>query len=341
MNSLFKRNFLRLIDFSENEIKKILLFSHHLKKRKKLGNEIKFLDGKNILLIFEKPSTRTRCSFEVSAFDQGANVTYLDQNSSQMNKKESIKDTAIVAGNIYDGIQYRGYNQKYVEHIAKYSKVPVWNGLTNEFHPTQVIADLFTIQENILYKSFNKINLTYIGDSSNNIGNSLLEASAITGINLTLISPKHYFPNKNLINYCTLLSKNKGGNIKITEDIETGVKLSDFIYTDVWFSMGDNKNTWKERINALRDYQVNSDIINLTNNKNVKFLHCLPSFHDNNSYIGKQISQKYGFNNGIEVTNDVFESDYSLVFKQSENRLHTIKAIMIYTLKKKINFELM
>ncbi|MFI4853169.1 MAG: ornithine carbamoyltransferase [Candidatus Makana argininalis] len=338
MNSLFKRNVLRLIDFSESEIKKILLFSKNLKKSKKLGNEIKYLNGKNILLIFEKPSTRTRCSFEVAAFDQGANITYLDQNTSQINKKESIKDTAIVAGKIYDGIQYRGYNHKNVENIAKYSKVPVWNGLTNEFHPTQLIADLFTINESLPYKPFNKINLTYIGDSSNNIGNSLLEASAITGINLTLISPKKYFPNKNLTNYCKLLSKNKGGNIKITENIFKGVKLSDFIYTDVWFSMGDHKNTWKERINSFRNYQVTSEIINLTYNKNVKFLHCLPSFHDNNSDIGKEISQKYGFKNGIEVTNDVFEANYSLVFKQAENRFHTIKALMIYTLNKNINF---
>ncbi|MGK2896855.1 MAG: ornithine carbamoyltransferase [Candidatus Makana argininalis] len=339
MNSLFKRNFLRLIDFSENEIKKILLFSNYLKKCKQLGTEIKYLDGKNILLIFEKKSTRTRCSFEVSAFDQGANITYLDENTSQINQKESIKDTAIVAGQIYDGIQYRGYNHKYIENIAKYSKVPVWNGLTNEFHPTQVVADLFTIKEMIPYKPFNKINLTYIGDSSNNIGNSLLEASAVTGINLTLISPKCYFPDKNLVNYCKLLSKNKGGDIKITEDIKIGVKSSDFIYTDVWFSMGDDKNTWKERINALRKYQVNSDIINLTDNKNIKFLHCLPSFHDSNSNIGKKISKKYGFVNGIEVTNDVFESDYSLVFQQAENRLHTIKAIMVYTLNKDLIFK--
>ncbi|MFI4819145.1 MAG: ornithine carbamoyltransferase [Enterobacterales bacterium] len=337
MNSLFKRNFLRLIDFSENELKKILSLSSNLKNNKILGNEIKYLNGKNILLIFEKQSTRTRCSFEVSAFDQGANITYLDQNTSQINNKESIKDTAKVLGKIYDGIQYRGYNQSYIENIAKYSKIPVWNGLTNEFHPTQLIADMLTIKENLPYKPFNKINLTYIGDSSNNIGNSLLEASAITGINLTLISPKNYFPNKNLINYCTLLSKNKGGNIKITENISTGVKLSDFIYTDVWFSMGDNKNTWKKRIKYLRNYQVNSNVINLTNNKKVKFLHCLPSFHDNDSYIGKKISKKYGFLNGIEVTNDVFESDYSLVFQQAENRFHTIKAIMVYTLNKNID----
>ncbi|MFI4847438.1 MAG: ornithine carbamoyltransferase [Candidatus Makana argininalis] len=340
MNSLFKRNFLRLIDFSENEIKNILLLSHYLKKCKKLGTEIKYLNGKNILLIFEKPSTRTRCSFEVSAFDQGANITYIDQNTSQMHKKESVKDTSIVLGKMYDAIQYRGYNQNYIENIAKYSKIPVWNGLTNEFHPTQLIADLLTIEENIKYKPFNKINLTYIGDASNNIGNSLLEASAVTGLNLTLVSPKYYFPNKKLINYCTLLSKNKGGNINITEDILNGVKASDFIYTDVWLSMGDNKSQWKKKIKNLRNYQLNSDIINLIDNKNVKFLHCLPSFHNNNSDIGKKISKKYGFKNGIEVTNDVFESEYSLVFKQAENRLHTIKAIMIYTLNKNVNIKI-
>lgn len=336
MINLYKRNLLRLMDLNFIEINYILNLSSKLKYDKFIGKEIPYLNKKNIVLIFEKESTRTRCSFEVAAYDQGANVTYLDQIQSQIGYKESIKDTARILGQLYNGIQYRGYKQKTVEILAKYADVPVWNGLSDEFHPTQILSDLLTIREQLPNKQFNKIKLVYIGDARNNICNSLLEASALLGINLFLISPKHYWPDKIFFSDCLNLSKQKGGTIVITENISSGIKNADFIYTDIWVSMGENKKIWEERILLLKKYQVNMNILNQANNPDIKFLHCLPALHDESTIIGKKISKKYGLYDGIEVTNEVFNSKYSIVFLQAENRLHTIKAILVSTLLKQL-----
>lgn len=332
MNKLYQRSFLRLMDFTTDEIKHLLHLSNHLKHQKKTQSEIQKLHKKNIVLIFENTSTRTRCAFEVAAFDQGACVTCLTPNISQIGYKESIKDTAKTLGRMYHGIQYRGYHQEIVEIFSKHSGIPVWNGLTAKFHPTQILADLMTMQEHIPNKNFSQMKLAYVGDTKNNIGNSLLEAAARMGFDLRLIAPKIFWPTQKLFTNCQQLAQRNCGNITLTENISHGVHNVDFLYTDVWVSMGENEKIWEQRISLLFPYQVNDHMIQKTNNPNVKFLHCLPSLHNNETIIGKKISTKYNLSNGLEVTNNVFESKHSIVFDQAENRLHTAKALMMTTL---------
>ncbi|QIU91484.1 ornithine carbamoyltransferase [Yokenella regensburgei] len=332
MTTLHHKHFLKLLDFTPAEITHLLQLSSSLKADKKQGTEKQKLIGKNIALIFEKDSTRTRCSFEVAAYDQGARVTYLGPNGSQIGHKESIKDTARVLGRMYDGIQYRGHGQEIVETLAEFSGVPVWNGLTNEFHPTQLLADLLTMQEHLPGKSFNEMTLVYAGDARNNMGNSMLEAAALTGLDLRLVAPKACWPEASLVTECTALAQKNGGNVTLTENIAEGVKGADFIYTDVWVSMGEPKEKWAERIALLRDYQVNSKMMQLSGNPQVKFLHCLPAFHDDQTLVGKKMAEEFGLHGGMEVSNEVFESAASIVFDQAENRMHTIKAVMVATL---------
>ncbi len=334
MSTLYKKNFLKLLDFTPAEITTLLQLAAKLKADKKSGTESPNLTGKNIALIFEKDSTRTRCSFEVAAYDQGARVTYLGSSGSQIGHKESIKDTARVLGRMYDGIQYRGYGQEVVETLAEYSGVPVWNGLTDEFHPTQLLADLLTMQEHLPGKAFNEMTLVYAGDARNNMGNSMLEAAALTGLDLRLVAPQECWPEASLVAECKALAQKNGGNVILTEDIAAGVKGADFIYTDVWVSMGEAKEKWAERIALLRGYQVNSAMMKLTGNPQVKFLHCLPAFHDDQTTVGKKMAAEYGMHGGMEVTDEVFESPASIVFDQAENRMHTIKAVMVATLSK-------
>ncbi|ADP11223.1 ornithine carbamoyltransferase subunit I [Erwinia sp. Ejp617] len=334
MSQLYQRHFLRLLDFSPSEINGLLALASRLKLAKKKGEEIQYLTGKNIALIFEKDSTRTRCSFEVAAFDQGANVTWLGPSGSQIGHKESIKDTARVLGRIYHAIQYRGHGQQLVESLAEHAGVPVWNGLTNEFHPTQLLADLLTMQEHLPGKAFNQMTLTYVGDTQNNMGNTLLEAAALVGLDLRLVAPKSCWPDAALVAECRDLAQQNGGKITLTDDIATGVQGADFIYTDVWVSMGEPKEVWHERIALLRPYQVNMALLQATGNPQVKFLHCLPAFHDDQTLLGQQMAQQYDLHGGMEVTDDVFESAHSVVFDQAENRLHTIKAVMVATLSK-------
>lgn len=332
MNQLVQRNLLRLMDFTSAEINQLLTLAAELKRQKRTGGETPHLAGKNIALIFEKDSTRTRCSFEVAAFDQGARVTYLGPSGSQIGHKESIKDTARVLGRMYDGIQYRGYGQGIVETLARHAGVPVWNGLTTEFHPTQLLADLMTMQEYLPEKPFNQMSLAYVGDARNNMGNTLLEAAALTGIDLRLVAPSACWPDQELVTTCRRLAQQNGGDITLTEDIAAGVKAVDFIYTDVWVSMGEDKSVWQERIALLRTYQVNMAMLRQTGNPRVKFLHCLPAFHDDQTTLGRQMAEHYGLAGGMEVTDEVFESAHSVVFDQAENRLHTIKAVMVATL---------
>ncbi len=327
-----QRHLLRLLDFKPNEISALLTLAAKLKKDKKSGCEQPRLTGKNIALIFEKDSTRTRCAFEVAAFDQGARVTYLGPSGSQIGHKESIKDTARVLGRMYDGIQYRGFDQTIVETLAEYSGVPVWNGLTNEFHPTQILADLLTMQEHLPGKDLSEMTLAYLGDARNNMGNSLLEGAALMGIDLRLVAPKACWPDAALVSHCQEVASITGAKLTLTEDVAQGVNGVDYLYTDVWVSMGEPKEVWKERIALLKSYQVNQAMIELTQNPQVKFLHCLPAFHDDNTVMGKQMAQQYGLQGGMEVTDDVFESDHSIVFDQAENRMHTIKAVMVATL---------
>lgn len=332
MSAFYQKSFLKLLDFTPAEINALLQLAAKLKAVKKKGQEEQKLSGKNIALIFEKDSTRTRCSFEVAAFDQGARVTYLGPAGSQIGHKESIKDTARVLGRIYDGIQYRGYGQEIVETLAQYAGVPVWNGLTNEFHPTQLLADLLTMREHLPGKAFSQMTLAYAGDARNNMGNTLLEAAALVGLDLRLVAPKACWPESSLVSECTALAIKNGGNITLTEDIAAGVKDADFIYTDVWLSMGEAKEKWAERIALLRPYQVNSKMLSLTGNPQVKFLHCLPAFHDDQTTLGKKMAQEFALHGGMEVTDEVFESPASIVFDQAENRMHTIKAVMVATL---------
>ncbi|MBX9446771.1 ornithine carbamoyltransferase [Dickeya chrysanthemi] len=336
MNPFYKRHFLRLMDFTPAEISSLLTLAATLKNNKKNGTEARHLQGKNIALIFEKDSTRTRCSFEVAAYDQGAQVTYLGPSGSQIGHKESMKDTARVLGRMYDGIQYRGYGQVLVETLAEFSGVPVWNGLTNEFHPTQLLADLLTMQEHLPGKPLSGMKLAYVGDTRNNMGNSMLEAAAITGLDLRLIAPKACWPEAGLVAECRAAAAKTGGSITLTEDVAAGVNGVDFIYTDVWVSMGEPKEVWQQRIDLLRPYQVNAAMIAATGNPQVKFLHCLPAFHDDQTTLGKQMAEQYGLHNGMEVTNDVFESTHSIVFDQAENRMHTIKAVMVATLSQSV-----
>ncbi len=330
--NLKHRSFLKLLDFTAKEIRYLLDLSKKLKDDKKKGKEKKKLKGKNIVLIFEKTSTRTRCAFEVAAFDQGANVTHLGPTGSQIGHKESMKDTARVLGRMYDGIEYRGFGQKIVEELADFSGVPVWNGLTDEFHPTQVLADLLTMEEHSK-KKLNKISYCYLGDARNNIGNSLMVGGAKMGMDVRLCAPKENWPEEALVKKCKEIAKETGAKITLTEKVEEGVKGVDFLYTDVWLSLGEPAEKWEERIRLMKPYQVNMNVIKLTGNPKVKFLHCLPAFHNRETKVGEEIFNKYGLD-GMEVTEDVFESKHSIVFDQSENRLHTIKAVMVATLGK-------
>ncbi|AXF78325.1 ornithine carbamoyltransferase [Erwinia tracheiphila] len=332
MSQFYQRHFLRLLDFTPAELNDLLALAATLKKNKKNGEEIPYLKGKNIALIFEKDSTRTRCSFEVAAYDQGARVTYLGPSGSQIGHKESMRDTARVLGRMYDGIQYRGHGQELVESLAEHAGVPVWNGLTNEFHPTQLLADLLTMQEHLPEKAFSEMTFAYVGDAHNNMGNTMMEAAALVGLDLRLVAPKGCWPDAKLLKECRLAAEKTGGKITLTEDIAEGVTGADFIYTDVWVSMGEPKEVWQERIALLRPYQVDSAMLKLTGNPQVKFLHCLPAFHDRQTTLGQQMAEQYDLHGGIEVTDDVFESAHSVVFDQAENRLHTIKAVMVATL---------
>ncbi|TSJ88393.1 ornithine carbamoyltransferase [Gilliamella apicola] len=334
MHGFYQRHFLRLLDFTPEEINQLINLAIELKKAKKQGTEKQHLVGKNISLIFEKDSTRTRCAFEVGAFDQGAQVTYLGPSGSQIGHKESIADTARVLGRMYDGIEYRGYGQEIVEILAKYSGVPVWNGLTTEAHPTQILADFMTMQEHIGERALSNVKFAYLGDARNNMGNSLMEGAALMGMEIRLVAPKACQPEAELVQKCKEIAKMTGAKIILTEDVADGVKDVDFLYTDVWVSMGEPKEVWNERVKLLTPYQVNQDVINLTGNPEVKFMHCLPAFHDMNTTVGKQMAAQYGLKNGLEVTDEVFESKHSIVFDEAENRLHTIKAVMVATLAK-------
>ena len=329
MVDLRGRNFLKLLDFSEEEIRYLLDLAKDLKHKKRNHINHEYLKGKNVALLFEKTSTRTRCSFEVAAYDLGMHATYLDPKASQMGKKESIEDTAKVLGRMYDGIEYRGFGQDIVEDLGKYAGVPVWNGLTTEFHPTQMIGDLLTIEEH--FGHLKGINLVFMGDARNNVANSLMVASAKMGLNYTCVAPKELFPSEELVNTCREIAEKNGCTIKLTSDVRDGVSNADVIYTDVWVSMGESDDIWAKRIELLRPYQVNEECFKYANSDAI-FLHCLPSFHDLNTEIGKDIHDKFGLT-AMEVTDDIFLSDKSKVFEEAENRMHTIKAIMYATLK--------
>ena len=328
--NLRNRNFLKLLDFSTQEIQYMLQLAADLKKAKYAGTEQPRLKGKNIALIFEKDSTRTRCSFEVAALDQGAHITYLGPSGSQIGKKETMKDTARVLGRLYDAIEYRGYAQSIVEELGQYAGVPVWNGLTTEFHPTQILADFLTMMEHS-DKPLNQVAFCYFGDAKNNMGNSLMVGAAKMGMDFRAAAPKSCWPNEELVATCREIAKETGAKITLTESVEEGAKGCDFLYTDVWVSMGEPAEVWEERIKLLTPYQVNMDVVRMTGNPKVKFLHCLPAFHNRDTTIGEEIFQKYGID-GIEVTEEVFESPMSIVFDEAENRLHSIKAIMVATL---------
>ncbi|MDE6113146.1 MAG: ornithine carbamoyltransferase [Bacteroidales bacterium] len=330
--NLRNRSFLKLLDFTPKEIGYLLDLAAQLKQAKYTGTETPTLKGKNIVLLFEKDSTRTRCSFEVAALDQGAHVTYLGPSGSQMGKKESMKDTARVLGRIYDGIEYRGYAQSTVETLAEYAGVPVWNGLTNEFHPTQILADFLTMREHS-DKPLHQISFAYLGDARNNMGNSLMVGAAKMGMDFRAVAPKACWPEESLVKECKKIAKETGAKITLTEKVNEGVKGVDFLYTDVWVSMGEPEAVWAERIKLLKPYQINAAVVKATGNPNVKFMHCLPAFHNLETVVGQDIYKKFKMN-GLEVTEDVFESPRSIVFDEAENRLHTIKAVMVATLGK-------
>ena len=323
------RSFLTLKDFTPDEIRYMLNLAADLKAKKRAGIRGDLLAGKNIVLLFEKTSTRTRCSFEVAATQEGAHVTYLDANSSQMGKKESIPDTARVLGRMYDGIEYRGYSQQLVEELAKYSGVPVWNGLTDQFHPTQMLADLLTIEEKL--GRLKGINFTYMGDARNNMGNSLMVACAKMGLHFTACAPKELFPAAELVETCRELAKQSGGSVTLTESVEEGAKNADVLYTDIWVSMGEPDSVWAERIHLLTPYQINAKVMAMAK-PDALFMHCLPSFHDTNTTIGKEIADKFGITE-MEVSDEVFSGPQSVVFDEAENRMHTIKAVIYATLK--------
>ena len=323
------RNFLKLKDFTSEEITYLVELGEELKQKKKQGIAHDELKGKNIALIFEKTSTRTRCSFEVAAHDLGMHVTYLDPSGSQIGKKESIKDTARVLGRMYDGIEYRGFGQEIVEELAEYAGVPVWNGLTNEFHPTQMIADMMTVQEK--FGHLKGIKLVYMGDARYNMGNSLMVTCAKLGMDVVACTSQNYFPDQELVTYCKKEAKESGGSVTLTESVEEGTKDADVIYTDVWVSMGEPEEVWESRIRELMPYQVNQKVMEHAKSTAI-FMHCLPAFHDLETVIGRQIHEKFGLTE-MEVTNQVFESSQSVVFDEAENRMHSIKAIMYATLK--------
>jgi ornithine carbamoyltransferase len=328
--NLKNRNFVKLLDFTPKEIKYLLDLSRDLKRAKYAGTEQQMLKGKNIALIFEKSSTRTRCAFEVATHDQGGNVTYLGPSGTQIGNKESMKDTARVLGRMYDGIEYRGFGQDIVEELAKYAGVPVWNGLTNEFHPTQILADFLTMMENT-DKPLNKVSFAYLGDARNNMGNSLMIGAAKMGMDFRAVAPKEVQPEAELVAKAREIAKETGATITITDDVKDGVKGCDFIYTDVWVSMGEAAEVWEQRIKLLKPYQVNKEVMDATGNPNAKFMHCLPAFHNRETKVGEEIYQKFGID-ALEVSDEVFESDASIVFDEAENRLHTIKAVMVATL---------
>jgi len=328
--NLRNRHFLTLLDYSPEEIRFLLDLSVSLKKAKYNGTETPRLKGKNIALIFEKSSTRTRCAFEVAAMDQGAGVSYLGPSGSQIGHKESMKDTARVLGRMYDGIEYRGYGQEIVEELADNAGVPVWNGLTTEFHPTQILADFLTMMEHS-DKPLHQLKFCYLGDARNNMGNSLMVGAAKMGMDFRAAAPASVQPEEKLVNKCLEIAKSTGGKITITDDVAEAVKDADFLYTDVWVSMGEPEEVWNERISLLKPYQVNSKVIELTGNPKVKFLHCLPAFHNRETKVGEDIYQKFGLE-AMEVTEEVFESKHSIVFDEAENRLHTIKAVLVATL---------
>ena len=327
---LFGRHFLKELDFTAVEWGSLLELAAELKAAKKAGREVQRLVGKNIALIFEKTSTRTRCSFEVAAYDQGARVTYLDPSGSQMGHKESVADTARVLGRFYDGIEFRGKEQAHVETLAELSGVPVWNGLTDQWHPTQMLADQLTMIEHS-GKPIQQIAFAYLGDARNNVANSLLISAALMGMDVRMVAPAQLQPETEIIDAAHDLAATSGARITITDDPTTGVAGVDFLYTDVWVSMGEPKEAWDERINLLRPYQINQALVQATGNPNVKFLHCLPAFHDRNTTVGQDIYTKTGMD-GLEVTDDVFESPLNAAFDQAENRMHTIKAVMVATL---------
>lgn len=322
------RNFLKLLDFTPEEILYLIDLAAALKEKKKQGIPHDSLTGKNIALIFEKTSTRTRCSFEVAAHDLGMHVTYLDPSGSQIGKKESIKDTARVLGRMYDGIEYRGYGQAIVEELAEYANVPVWNGLTNEFHPTQMLADMLTVREQL--GTLKGVKFVYMGDARYNMGNSLMVTCAKLGMDFVACTNQKYFPDKELVDRCLEIAKQTGATITLTEDVSTGTKDADVIYTDVWVSMGEPEEVWEERIHDLFPYQVNAKVMANAKNDAI-FMHCLPAFHDLETKIGKEIHEKFGLTE-MEVTDEVFEGKQSVVFAEAENRMHTIKAVMLATL---------
>ena len=322
------KSYLKLLDFTSAEIRYLLELSKDFKSMKRSGVPHKYLDGKNIVLLFEKTSTRTRCSFEVAGRDLGMGVTYLDPGSSQMGKKESIPDTARVLGRMYDGIEYRGYSQQLVEELAKYAGVPVWNGLTDQFHPTQMLADLLTIEEKL--GRLKGVNFTYMGDARNNMGNSLMVACAKMGLNFTACAPKALFPAQELVDTCRAIAAENGCTVTLTEDVKEGTANADVIYTDIWVSMGEPEGVWAERISLLTPYQVNAAAMRNARDTAI-FMHCLPSFHDTRTTIGAEIAQKFGISE-MEVTDEVFEGRQSVVFDEAENRMHTIKAVMYATL---------
>ncbi|MEA3337242.1 MAG: ornithine carbamoyltransferase [Chloroflexota bacterium] len=328
--NLRNRNFVKLLDFTPKEIKFLLKLSADLKAAKYGGYEQQRLAGKNIALIFEKGSTRTRTSFEVAAYDQGANVTYLGPSGSHIGKKETMKDTARVLGRTYDGIEYRGFGQELVETLAQYAGVPVWNGLTDEFHPTQILADVLAMTEHS-YKDLPDIAYCFMGDARNNMGHSLMVGGCKLGMDVRLCAPKSLWPDEALVETCRAIAAETGARLTITDDVATGVKGADFLYTDVWVSMGEPDSVWAERIELLLPYQVNAKAMEMTGNPNTKFMHCLPAFHNTDTKVGEEIYEKFGIK-AMEVTEEVFESEASIVFDEAENRLHTIKAIMVATL---------
>ena len=328
--NLRNRSFLKLLDFTPKEIQYLLDLARDLKRAKYTGTEQPRLKGKNIALIFEKTSTRTRCSFEVAAYDQGAHVTYLGPSGSQIGIKESMKDTARVLGRMFDGIEYCGFAQKTVEELAQYSGVPVWNGLTNEFHPTQILADFLTMSEHV-DKPLNKVSYAYLGDARFNMGNSLMVGGCKMGMDVRIVAPKSLWPDPELVATCRKIAEETGATLTLTDDVDAGVKGCDFLYTDIWVSMGEPDEVWKERIALLMPYQVNAKMMERTGNPKCKFMHCLPSYHNLETKAGRDVYQKFGLD-GIEVTEEVFESENSIVFDEAENRMHTIKAVMVATL---------
>jgi ornithine carbamoyltransferase len=324
------RNFLKELDFTPDEIRHLIDLAADLKAKKKSGTEQELLRQKEICLIFEKTSTRTRCSFEVAAYDQGAHVTYLDPQSSQMGHKESIKDTARVLGRLYDGIEYRGFDQDIVQVLADYAGVPVWNGLTDEFHPTQILADMLTMREHSP-KPLEQIAFAFLGDARNNMGNSLLIGGAKLGMDVRLVAPKALWPEESLIATARQIASETGARVTITDDVDEGVKDADYLYTDVWVSMGEPHEVWTQRIELLTPYQINSALMARTGNPDTKFMHCLPAFHGRDTNVGEEMFQTHGMAE-MEVTDEVFESPASIVFDQAENRMHTIKAILVATM---------